>query len=188
MPLTKESVVKFFKRSPDIANLHFTFLSFIVFPNDYRIVVADAFDSGQITIDDNANLPHGLAQYDPDKNLLRVRSSFDINGLNGPQSRGNLVHEATHAHLDFLKLGTVSAYESEALAFVAEQVFMNTIGFDIKENSDPAYNIRKLARAIADNIADKNIRSVPSASAADLVAEIARTPFYKNRLPYTSNG
>ena len=187
MALTVQDATRFLTQSPQIDALRFTFLTYQLFPNDYRIVVADAIKNGTITLKVTDKIPVPC-QYDADDNELRVTTVFDVKGADSWFYRGLLVHESTHAHMDMLKSGSTPLYEAEALAYLAEAVYWTRSGVAYAGTSDESSGVRSVANQIAKAIVDKRQPIVSSTEATQLMSAIRKTGHYRWKVDYTSNG
>ncbi len=158
-------------------------MSYKVYPTAYQKDVADAFKSGAIKIKTTGPSSAAAgASYDGTYDSLEVAPTFT---LSSPRDRAFLIHECTHAHLDIQNFGPSSRFEQEAVAYLAEAMFLEASG-------DPPLGpeaIRVLSHRIARSLLSSGAYAVSSADATALVAEVAKHPHYKSKTYFiNSNG
>jgi hypothetical protein len=123
--VTKSDIVFFLRSHPAIAKINFSFSSFKVYPSAYRMDVADSIDSGKVDLRIKPLPPLVAASYDVLYDQLTISSTFTFASI---ADQALLVHESTHIYLDILKIGWHSRYTNEAVAYLAEAVFLEAGG------------------------------------------------------------
>lgn len=182
MAFTSDEAVKFLTANPFIRRLNFSFLRYKVYPSAYYADVANAIRSGDIKIhlkkENSRDVP---GSYDPGFDSLDVVPDFNIGDW---QDQAYLVHECTHAHLDIQNLGRCSGYENEAVAFLAEAVFLEA------SHKQPlgTQSIRTVSHRLAKDLLLNSVYTVPQSAAAELVAEVKKHPHYSSKVYFISNG
>ena len=124
MPTTKSDIVCFLKMNPFISRLNFSFLSYKVYPTAYQKDVAEAIHSEEIKIGTGVS-PGAGANYYNEFDRLELLKTFDIKSR---REQAFLIHECTHAHLDIQRFGSHSGHENEAVAYLAEAIFLEAAG------------------------------------------------------------
>ncbi len=119
-------VAHFLATDPGIAKVNFRFEDFPVYPTAYSKDLAGLLTAGRIAVVVSATLPASVgAQYHPQANALHLPVGFSF--LDS-EHISLLVHEMTHAHLDYHEAGWVSQDYGEAIAYVAEALFREHYG------------------------------------------------------------
>ena len=180
MPLTKNDVVNFLKSNPNINKLNFQLFTYRVYPSAYQRDVAQAFDKEIIQIRLKGASKGAGATYDLKYDTFEVDGGFS---LALPSSQGFMVHESTHAHLDIQNFGKHSRAEGEAVAYLAEAMFMESSGY----TPISTHSLRVVAQTIARKML-AGLYVVPPTDAALLVAEAVKEPHYAGKPAYVSNG
>jgi len=179
MSSLKADIVTFLKRDPNIPRLNFAFKTYKVYPTAYQKDVADAIDSGEIKV--GTGVPSGAAaSYYAEYDRLELSPSFSISNSH---DQAFLVHECTHAHLDIQNLGKLSGHENEAVAYLAEAMYLEASG-------NPPIStiaIRVVSHRIAKDVLSGTY-TVPAKDAAELVTEVAADPHYSSTILFESNG
>jgi hypothetical protein len=178
----KSDICDFLASNPAIRRIKFGFPaardgdSYRVYPEVYTTAVRTAIADGIIKVHISDALPASVgAQYSQSGDVLKVHPSFTISH---PGNQAVVIHECTHAYLDMLNLGKVPSFEWEAVAYVAEAIFLGASGL---RSSDPvSRHIREVAFRIAKDVLDGLYDLVPAGIAAALVSEIAKEPSYAN--------
>ena len=177
--ISKSVIVDFLRRDINISRINFSFGRYKVYPTAYQKDVADAIDSGEIVIGTAVSKGAG-ATYILNFDSLELSHGFS---LSTSEEKGLLVHECTHAHLDIQNFGSHSGHENEAVAYVAEAVFLEAAGY-------PPISTHPI-RVISHGIAKKLLAGAYSVGAADsatLVAAVAAEPQYSSKALYMSDG
>src|SRR6266850_7997865 len=122
----KTDLVAFLRGNPHLNRINFAFDTFKVYPTAYKIDVADAIASEEIKIrkKGGSSLAAG-ASYDMNFDSLELSPTFSILAA---RDQAFLVHECTHAHLDIQNIGTHSGHQDEAVAYLAEAIFLEAAG------------------------------------------------------------
>jgi hypothetical protein len=177
----KDDIVTFLRGDASIKRINFAFGTFKVYPSAYHKDVADAIDSGEIKVRTRgASSAASGASYDMNYDSLELSPTFSATA---PRDQGFLVHECTHAHLDIQEIGMHSAHENEAVAYLAEAIFLEALGRPPLGSE----TIRVVSHGIA-RLVLGGTYSVSSADAAALTAEVAKHPHYATTVSYNSNG
>jgi hypothetical protein len=174
-------IVKFLRSDPFISRINFQFLKYKVYPSGYQNDVADLFDSGEIKIRTDVKLPASSgAQYDLNYDCLQVSPAFS---LSSSTDCALLVHECTHALTDYQKLGANLVWEYEAVAYLAEAVWLAAAAKPPISTSP----VRTIAYGIAGRLLAGGY-IVPYADTTALVGEVAKTPLYASKVNFISSG
>ena len=180
MPL-KADILNFLATNSCIGRINFSFAAYKVYPSAYQRDVAAAIRTEDIKIRPRASgSPASGATYDVNYDSLEFLPSFAISNW---RDQAFLIHECTHAHLDIQNLGNHSAHQDEAVAYLAEAVFL--------EASRKAPLGTERIRVVAHDIAKRVLAGtyyVPDGDSTSLVREVAANPFYASRTVYRSNG
>ena len=177
--VTKSDLVSFLRSHPAIAKINFSFGSFKVYPLAYRSDVADAIDSGKVDLRIKPLPPPVAASYDVLYDQLTIAPTFTFASI---PDQALLVHESTHIYLDILKIGWHSRYTNEAVAYLAEAVFLEAGGH--------APRAPKSISAISHTIARSILSGTYSVTPADVVLlshAISTHPHYSTFPRYVSN-
>lgn len=177
--VTKSDIVFFLRSHPAIAKINFSFSSFKVYPSAYRMDVADSIDSGKVDLRIKPLPPLVAASYDVLYDQLTIASTFTFASI---ADQALLVHESTHIYLDILKIGWHSRYTNEAVAYLAEAVFLEAGGH--------APRAPKSISAISHTIARSVLSGTYSVTPADVVLlsdAISTHPHYSTFPRYVSN-
>ena len=172
----KDDIIAFLKSDPAIQKVNFDFGGFLVYPQAYAVDVAGLIGSGRIGIrittalDDDAG-----ASYFADYNEIWVPPSFSIGK---DEHCSLLVHEATHAHMDYKAVGTVDIGWSEAIAYLAEAVFREARGLGPMS----ANFIRQRSHATAKAVVGGAYRLDP-AQVNSLILSARSEPHYAEKPP-----
>src|SRR5262249_44605772 len=122
---TRLKIIKFLITNEQIKKINFAFSSndrYRVYPSAYSKDVANALISGAIKVKTQQSLQQGaVASYDQRLDRMDFGPGFDLGDYH---SQGDLVHECTHAHLDIQGIGLHPCEQDEAVAYVAEAVFL----------------------------------------------------------------
>lgn len=177
----KDDIAIFLRGNAYINRINFLFGRFKVYPSAYQKDVADAVASGEVKIRTQGTSSAAVgARYDMNYDSLELISSFSVAN---PRDQAFLVHESTHAHLDIQNLGSHSAHENEAVAYLAEAVFLEAAG-------QPPLG-RETIRVVSHRIAKTVLAGtyqVPAADVAALTSEVAKDRHYITTVKYDSNG
>jgi hypothetical protein len=123
---TAADIAAFLSSDPGIAKVNFRFEGFPVYPTAYSKDLAGLLTAGRIAVVLSATLPASVgAQYYPQANALHLPVGFSFQDS---EHISLLVHEMTHAHLDYHEVGWVSQDYGEAIAYLAEALFREHYG------------------------------------------------------------
>jgi len=182
----KADILSFLRTNPNVGRLNFEFKtplrSYKVYPSAYAKDVADAIDKEDIIIRTKGAPSAGAgAGYDLNYDSFELSPTFSIGNW---RDQAFLVHECTHAHLDIQSMGNHSGHENEAVAYLAEALFLEFAG-------NPPLGteaIRVVAHSIAKGVVGKGSYTVPATDTGPLVAEVAKHPNYSSKVIYNANG
>lgn len=122
----RDDIIALLKTDTAINKVNFDFGGFLVYPQAYAVDVAGLVTSNRIGIRVTTAMNAGAgASYYPDYNEFWVPPTFTTTS---DRDCSLLVHEATHAHMDYKKVGTVDIGWSEAIAYLAEAVYREARG------------------------------------------------------------
>ena len=188
--VSKAQIVTFLRTNPYINKVNFDFRGFYVYPSAYQVDVADAIDSGEIEICASTALGGAGAEYDFAHDSLNVDpATFDP--VKNLRDQAYLVHEATHAHQDIKHLGSRPGDEIEAIAYLAEAVFLAAQGAAPMVGSGPVPGSVPLCRAESHRVAGALLSgtyTVPAAEVTALLKAVNGTPGAVPLKIYISNG
>lgn len=149
-------------------------------PSDYTLV-ANAIRDGDIIVRTEGVRGHDAgAAYDFHYDSLELPSGFT---LTSSRNKAFIVHECTHAILDIRNFGRFSNYENEAVAYLAEAIFLVASSQPVLGSS----NIRSISRRIAEDFVRSLSRTIPSRDFLQLVTAISRHPHYESSTNIRSN-
>ena len=176
----KADILVFLITNPHIRRINFAFATYKVYPTAYQRDVADAIRRDDIVI--RTRTPRAQlsgAVYDVNYDSLELSPQFAIGNW---RDQAFLIHECTHAHLDMRNLGAHSAHEDEAVAYLAEAVFVEAAA-QRPLGPEP---IRVVAHEIARRVL-AGTYYVPAADSTRLVRQVAAHPLYAGTTVYRSN-
>ena len=177
----KDDIAQFLRTDKAINKLNFAFGRYKVYPSAYQRDVAGAVASGEIKVrTKGASSPAAGASYDRNYDSFELSPSFTITKR---RDQGFLVHESTHAHLDIQSIGSHSGHEDEAVAYLAEAMFLEAAGAPPLGSEA----IRVVAHRIAKSMLG-GVYFVPGADVKALTAEVRKNPHYATQVTYNSNG
>lgn len=181
MPL-KSDIVGFLKMNSELRKLNFRFMTYKIYPSGYSINVADLIDRESIQIAEKFSWKTA-ASYFMDDNKLIVRSSFNISN---DEDLSYLVHECTHALLDYQNSGLGSRFEHEALGYLAEAIWREAKGL----GSLGGTSIRTVSHRIAASILSTGKYNISHSDIFDLLNAVRAEPHYakKSDTTYISDG
>jgi hypothetical protein len=173
----------FLKSDPAIGAINFQFSTYKVYPGGYRTDIADLVANGKIKINrrfSDIGMADTGASYMPDSDHFSISHGFDI-AKDVPKLL--FVHEATHALLDWQKVGTIPTTDSEAVAYLAEAIFVHTKGWKALGGvgGTPPPRLRVEAYRVA-GVVVGGAYTVPPGDAAALIAAVRATPLYADKL------
>jgi hypothetical protein len=176
-----DDIAKFLRGNAAINRINFAYDTLKVYPSAYTKDVADAIASGAIKVRmKGAGGPAAGASYDTNYDSLELSPTFSITSS---RDQAFIVHECTHAHLDIQHMGWHSAHADEAVAYLAEAIFLEA-------STQPPLGseaIRIVAHRIAKTVLG-GLYLIPAADCTALTAEVAKDPHYASTTKYNSNG
>lgn len=179
MPIHTD-IAAFLRSNPHVARINFRFDTFKVWPGAYQTDVANAVATEEIKVRLQGAGAGAGAAYDMAYDSLELSPTFRIANV---RDQAYLVHECTHAHLDIRATGSHSSHANEAVAYLAEAIFLES-------QKQPPLGTQKI-RAESHRIARLVLAGayqVKPTDAAALTAEVARHPHYASKAHYHSNG
>lgn len=149
-------------------------------PSDYTLVANAIRDGNIIVRTEGVRGPEAGAAYDFNYDSLELPSGFT---LTSSRNKAFIVHECTHAILDIRNFGMFSNYENEAIAYLAEAIFL------VASSQPPlgSSNIRSISHRIAADFVRRSRRRIPSTDFSQLVTAISRHPHYESSANIRSN-
>lgn len=178
--ITKFDIVSFLRSNPAIAKINFEFGALKVYPTAYRIDVADSIDRGDVALLIKPLPPSVAASYDVRYDQLTVSPAFTFASI---ADQALLVHESTHIHLDIQSIGWHSRHMNEAVAYLAEAVFLEAEGYSKRAPRSISTVAHTIARSIL-----SGTYSVTPADVALLSGAVASHPHYRTFTKFISNG
>ena len=177
----KHDILVFLLTNLNIQQLNFEFLRYKIFPKDYSSSLYLALQSDNILIrTKGAAGPSAGASYDPSYDSFELRPNFSISNW---RDQGFFIHESTHAIVDMRNIGPHSGHEDEAVAYLAEAIFLESS----KKSPLGNQSIRMISHSIAKGILSSRQIKVSDADAKKLVSEVAQHPMYQSTALYNSN-
>jgi hypothetical protein len=176
----KSDVVNFLRTNSEISKINFRFMTYKVYPTGFSKDVADMIDKDIIKVDSH-RLWSTAASYFMDNDKLIVKHSFNIANNS---DLAILVHECTHALLDYQNLGYGSQFEHEAVAYLAEAVWLEA-------NNLPSLGgtaIRAVCHRIAASLLASNDYDVTASDTSDLLNAVKAEAHYVKKPAYVSDG
>lgn len=177
---TKHDIAKFLTSNAFINRINFAFGKFKVYPSAYQKDVASVIASGEIKIrTSGASSSAAGASYDMKYDSLELSPTFSMASI---RDQAFLVHECTHAHLDIQNTGAHSGHEDEAVAYLAEAIFLEAAGQPPLGSETIRIVSHRIAKAVL-----SGLYLIPSADSADLTSEVAAHSHYASKVKYESN-
>lgn len=178
MPI-KSTFVSFLTTDPAFKAINFKFLAYKVYPEGYARDIAGCIASGGISIKQRFS---DLGFKDTGGSYFASNDSYSLSAkfsLTTNYEKIIIAHESTHALQDYQRLGKVPVPEAEAVAYLAEALFVRANGWlPIK---DLATGSPDPIRAAADTAAAAVLAgayNVPGALASAIIAEVKRSAHY----------
>jgi hypothetical protein len=171
----KDDIVSFLKTDATIKKINFKIDGFLVYPQAYSVDVAGLVARDIITVKSTSSLDDGVyASYYVDYNQLWIRPSFSTTSDDDCSA---LVHEATHAHMDYKAVGLKPIEWSEAIAYLAEAFYREAKG--LKPLS--SHFIRAKAHSLAKRMLRTGEYEVPGAEALSMFMSAKSEPHYEQK-------
>lgn len=168
----KDDIVNVLKTDTAINKINFKFDKFMVYPQAYAVDVAGLISRGTINLKVTTAVTDGAAaSYFMAYNELWVKPSFKVSNADDCSI---LIHEATHAHMDYKKVGQMKVDWSEAIAYLAEAFYREARG--LKPLSD--HFIRAKAHSLAKTMLASGRYEVHPAVAASMMDSARNEPHY----------
>lgn len=141
----EESVLRILQ-SPEVARINFRLLGVEVSGRAY-LEIADKILEGHFTAELETDIGNGTgAKYSPRENKFR----FGSHRFGFREWQSYVVHEATHAIVDFKKI-KISKIDDEVVAHIAHTLYLRRVGFGFKSHG-VVNKTWYAARDVADSI------------------------------------
>jgi hypothetical protein len=178
MEQTLEDSVLHILQSPEVSRINFRMLGVEISGRAYK-EIAEKVLEGHFTVEiDNAIVSGAGAQYSPHENVFR----FGGHRFGYREWNSTVVHEATHAIIDFRKI-RISKIDDEVVAHVAHTLYLRRVGFGYKSHGF-TNKTWYAARYVADSIIR---RGSPDDGLVKRLQEVVRNdPFYHDFIGQTS--
>ena len=169
----KDDIVKLLTTDTAILKINFDFDGFLVFPEAYHRDIASVVNNGKIGVNLTTSMNPGAgASYMVTYRQFWVPLRFSTANA---KDASLLIHEATHAHMDFRVAGAMPLERSEAIAYLAEAVYREARG--LPPIAGEGNFMRTQCHAIAKGIL-KGTYKVPPMSVAALLGTAKNEPHY----------
>jgi hypothetical protein len=189
----RDQVTHFLRTDRSIEAVNFKFRRYRIWPDAYRKNVADAVARGDIKLG-TAVGKNAAASYRGEQDRLEISPTANFAST---KDLGLILHECTHAIIDMSAIGMHSGHEDEAVAYLAEALFLTRTYGDARTTPDVpvpvgAYiehgeGIRREARRIAAKALRNHTYDIEEPDCAHLVLLIAQHPHYQDKKRYPSN-
>ena len=184
----RDGVIRFLTTNQAINAVNFQLKSYRIWPGIYRKDVADALCRGDIKIGTMRQRGHIAASYQASLDFLSLLDTINLASLH---DQGVILHECTHAALDMQALGYHSLAENEAVAYLAQAIFLVRSSGELlceidshvppKQNAANGADIYRVAARIARDLLGTRSYRVPDEDADSLINIIATHPNYANK-------
>jgi hypothetical protein len=155
-------------------------INYSIQPSDYRNV-ANAIRDGHIQVRTRRNFPAGSAsQYHFGLDAIELPPNFSL--YHSSTNPAYIVHECTHAILDMRNIGNFSNWENEAVAFIAEAIYLEAC----QQKPLGSSSIRQISHSIAQGVLGGS-RTVSNSDFSSLISEISSHPLYAASPTINSN-
>ncbi len=176
----KDDIATFLKTDTAIGKINFKFDKFMVYPQAYAVDVAGLVSSGRIGVKLTAAQNEGAAaSYYLDYNEFWLKPTFKITDADDCSV---LVHEATHAHMDYKKSGMVKVEWSEAIAYIAEAMYREAKGLKPLSGNF----IRMKAHSLAKTMLASGRYEVHPGVAQQMLESAKNEPHYLKKSPFVN--
>lgn len=189
----RDQVVHFLKTHPSINAVNFKLGAYKIWPDGYRRHVAGALVSGEIRMGTAVN-KDAAASYGMDQDRLELAPTANLSSL---RDQGLVVHECTHAIIDMCAIGEHSAFEDEAVAYIAQAIFLTRclgdadstpdIPVPLSDNDEKGIGIYREAKRIAAKAMRSRAYCIEKKEAANLIQMIGSQSIYRKYPRYPSN-
>ena len=177
----KHDIMVFLLTNPNVQKLNFQFLRYKISSKEYSDALYSALQTDEIIIrTKGATGPAAGASYDHSYDSFELKPNFSISNW---RDQGFFIHESTHAVLDMKNIGPHSGHEDEAVAYLAEAIFLESA----KKSPLGDQSIRLISQSIAKGLLASHQKKVSDADAKKLVREVAKHPMYQSSTLYNSN-
>lgn len=185
----KDEVIKaqaliFLTTNPLLEKINFAWKGrdrFKVYPSAYRKDVADALKSRDLIIRTQQTIPGGASgAYNDRMDTLDFSHGFDLADYH---SQATFVHECTHAHLDMQTFGLHSLEDEEAVAHIAEAVFLKA---QQRKPRNPSSPVWLASQPIAKRVL-AGTYWLENSDVGALLQELHKEPAYRGKM-VVSNG
>lgn len=176
----KDDIVKFLKTDTAINKINFKFDTFLVYPQAYAVDVAGLVRDGRIGVKPTAAQNEGAgASYYVDYNQFWLKPTFKISDADDCSF---LVHEATHAHMDYKKVGMVKVEWSEAIAYIAEAFYREARGLKPLSTDFIRLKAHSLAKGM---LASRRYEVAPN-DVQSMLMSAKNEPHYMKKPPFVN--
>jgi hypothetical protein len=177
---TKRDCLVFLLTDEGIRPLNFEIWTYRIASTDYSRSLYRAIQRGDIIIRTKGPMGSAAASYVTNYDSFELERNFSIANW---RHQGYFVHECTHAVIDMMNIGHHSAHEDEAVAYLAEALFLEA-SRRRPLGDDP---IRAVSHRIAREILAAPQKKVSDIDAENLKNEVAKHPAYRSIGSYNSN-
>ncbi|CAH0266713.1 DUF4419 domain-containing protein [Roseomonas sp. CECT 9278] len=168
----KDDIVSFLKTDAAIQRINFKMDGFLVYPQAYAVDIAGLVARDLIRVKTTTSLDDDVyASYFVDYNQFWIRPGFSTTSDDDCSA---LVHEATHAHMDYKALGMKPIEWSEAIAYLAEAFYREARR--LKPLTD--HFIRAKAHSLAKRMLASGQYEVPADVARSMIMAAKAEPHY----------
>ena len=173
------TLVSFLTTDPAFKAINFKFFGYKVYPEGYTRDVAGCISDGKSSINQRFS---DLGFKDTGGSYFVSNDSYSLSAkfsLNTNYEKIIIAHESTHAPRYYQRLGKVPVPEAEAVAYLAETIFVRTNGW--APLNDPTTGSPHPIRMAADVAAAAVLAGaydVPNGLASAIVAEVKLSAHY----------
>jgi hypothetical protein len=182
----KDDIVTLLTKDAAIKRINFKIDGFLVYPQAYSVDIAGLVASEQIRINVTTKLDDGAyASYYAEYNEIWVRPTFQTSNY---KDCAALVHEATHAHMDYKKVGIKPIEWSEAIAYIAEAFYLEARCLVEARSLPPISDhfIRQKAHSLAKRMLASGAYEVPGNVAQSMFMAAKHEPHYEKKASGTN--
>ena len=132
-------ILNFLKKDPYINKINFSFQGYKVYPSGYQIDIKNAIENEDIEIKTEKLKGQAVARYKDDMWIVLCDDEIVVSGKFNIASileQSYLIHECTHALLDYQNLGKIKRDLNEAICYTAQHTWL--MAFD---KANPNYKV-----------------------------------------------
>jgi hypothetical protein len=153
----RNQILNFLKSNPYIKKINFSFQGYKLYPSCYQIDIKNAIENEDIEITAKKLKGRVMAKYWDDIWILLCDDELVVSdklNMSSVSDQSYIIHECTHAHLDYRNLGQMQRDLNEAICYTAQHTWL--AAFD-KANPGhkvalPQGRIHAAARNIANQV------------------------------------